>query len=375
MALANHPATSAGWLSLWEAHGGPASLGLHMSAKEWVNEGLMALFFFVVGVDIKKEFVYGSLASVRKAALPCLGALGGMLLPMAIYAAVNAGARVGASAAGWAVPMATDIAFAMGLYGFFRSRMPAGAEAFLLTLATVDDLGAIAVIAVFFAGAVNLPFLTAAAALCAVLAVMSKQATARHLPLYAVVGAALWFCLLRGGINADIAGVAAAMALPAPPLAAGEESLLDKLHHSLAPVTSFAIMPLFALANTAVSLGGSGLACFAASPIAQGIALGLFLGKPLGIMAFSMAGIRLGWASWPTGMGVAHLAAVGLLGGIGFTMSLFLCACSFAAPAQLATAKLAVLVGSVMAGVVGVLVLTRFPQPGVPEKGTAGAAA
>jgi hypothetical protein len=132
---------------VWDTHVGPAALGLHLSLREWVNEGLMALFFFVVGVDIKKEFVYGSLASVRKAVLPCMGALGGMVVPMAVYTLFNLGTRAGASAAGWAVPMATDIAFAMGVFGFFKSRMPPGAQAFLLTLATVDDLGAIAVIA------------------------------------------------------------------------------------------------------------------------------------------------------------------------------------------------------------------------------------
>jgi NhaA family Na+:H+ antiporter len=147
LVLAN-TSTSEAWLHVWETHFGPAALGLHLSLREWVNEGLMAIFFFVVGVDIKKEFVYGSLASFRKAVLPCLGALGGMVVPMLVYTLCNLGTRAGASAAGWAVPMATDIAFAMGVFGFFKSRMPAGAQAFLLTLATVDDLGAIAVIAV-----------------------------------------------------------------------------------------------------------------------------------------------------------------------------------------------------------------------------------
>ena len=147
LVLANTSSSEA-WLHVWETHVGPVALGLHLSIREWVNEGLMAIFFFVVGVDIKKEFVYGSLASIRKAVLPCLGALGGMVVPMAVYTLCNLGLRAGASVSGWAVPMATDIAFAMGVFGFFKSRMPAGAQAFLLTLATVDDLGAIAVIAV-----------------------------------------------------------------------------------------------------------------------------------------------------------------------------------------------------------------------------------
>jgi len=334
-----------------------------------VNEGLMALFFFVVGVDIKKEFVYGSLASVRKAVLPCLGALGGMLVPMAVYCALNAAGRAGASAAGWAVPMATDIAFAMGVFGFFKARMPPGAEAFLLTLATVDDLGAIAVITVFFAGALSLPYITAAAAICCGLAVASKKASEAQLGMYAVAGVALWYCLLQGGINADIAGVATAMALPAPPAAEGEETLLDRLHHALAPATAFLIMPIFALANTAVSLAGSSFGSFAASPVSQGIALGLLLGKPAGIAAFALLGIRLRLASWPTGMGISHLLAVGVLGGIGFTMSLFLIGCSFAAaPAAAANAKLAVLAGSAAAAVLGGLMLSRFPVVRSEEK-------
>ena len=147
LVLANTSSSEA-WLHVWETHVGPAALGLHLSLREWVNEGLMAIFFFVVGVDIKKEFVYGSLASIRKAVLPCLGALGGMVVPMLVYTLCNGAMRAGASTSGWAVPMATDIAFAMGVFNFFKSRMPAGAQAFLLTLATVDDLGAIAVIAV-----------------------------------------------------------------------------------------------------------------------------------------------------------------------------------------------------------------------------------
>ena len=360
--LANHGPASAAWVSLWEHHVGWASLGLHLSLREWVNEGLMAIFFFVGGVEIKKELTYGSLATTRKAILPCLGAVGGMLVPMAIYTALNVAGRAGASSLGWAVPMATDIAFAKGILAFFKPRMPVGAVAFLLTLATVDDLGAIAVIAVFFAGALNVPFLTAAAALCAGLAYMSKHASEKHLSLYALFGVALWYCLLRGGINADIAGVATAMALPSPPAVAGQDTLLDKLHHSLAPATAFLIMPTFALANTAVSFAGSSAASFVGSPVSQGIALGLLLGKPIGIALFSLLGIRLGLAQWPTGMGLSHLLTVGVLGGIGFTMSLFLIGCSFsAAPHLAANAKLAVLAGSALAAICGAFMMSRFP--------------
>jgi NhaA family Na+:H+ antiporter len=196
---------------------------------------------------------------------------------------------------------------------------------------------------------------------------MSKHASDRQLPAYALAGVALWYCLLRGGINADIAGVATAMALPAPaPGASGnaEETLLDKLHHALAPWTAFLIMPVFALANTAVPFASTSVGALMSAPVAQGIALGLILGKPLGIVAFSMLGIRLGWATWPTGMMLKHLLVVGVLGGIGFTMSLFLIGCSFSSlPALAASAKLAVLSGSIIAAVLGSAMLATFPAP------------
>lgn len=242
-----------------------------------------------------------------------------------------------------------------------------------------------------FAGSISLPFLTAALAICLGLVLLSRKATDAQLPLYALAGVALWYCLLRGGINADIAGVATAMALPAPPPSAGvasQETVLDKLHHALSPWTAFVVMPVFALANTAVPLASSSLAAFAAAPVAQGIALGLVVGKPLGIVAFSLArvlartsrtakpltpsrppalppaqaGIHLGLASWPTGMMVKHLLVVGVLGGIGFTMSLFLIGCSFSGlPTLAASAKLAVLCGSLAAALIGAGLLSLFP--------------
>ena len=297
----------------------------------------------------------GSLRSIRQALLPCLGATGGMVVPMAVYCAINATGAAGASAAGWAVPMATDIAFAMGVFGFFRSRMPAGAQAFLLTLATVDDLGAILVIALFFAKAMNFTFLAAAAALCAGLWALARRDKLDDLPAFAAAGAALWFCLLRGGINADIAGVVTAMAIP--------PAALERLHARLAPVTALAIMPLFALANCAVALDGSMVTRVASNPVSAGVLFGLLVGKPLGIGAASLLGVRLGWASWPTGMGPKHLLAVGLLGGIGFTMSLFLIECSFAgAAASRDIAKLAVFGASLLAAVLGAALMSTYPK-------------
>ena len=365
--LANHGPASAAWVSLWEHHVGWASLGLHLSLREWVNEGLMAIFFFVGGVEIKKELTYGSLATTRKAILPCLGAVGGMLVPMAIYTALNVAGRAGASSLGWAVPMATDIAFAKGILAFFKPRMPVGAVAFLLTLATVDDLGALAVIALFFAGNMNLPFMFAAAAICAGLAYMNQRGSEKHLPVYLLLGVGLWYSLLRGGVNVDLASVATAMALPAPPKEEGVATLLDRLHHTLAPVTAFFIMPCFALANMAIPLSGTSMATFLAdfanSGMSQGIALGLLFGKPIGIALFSLVGIRLGVARWPTGMRFQHLLTIAFLGGIGCTMSIFLIHSSFhATPHLAASAKLAVMCGSALAAFLAVGCILWFPR-------------
>ena len=265
LALANS-AMSGAYLSLWHARVGPAALALHMSLHHWVNEGLMAIFFFAVGLEIKREFAHGSLRSLRQAALPCIGALGGMLVPMGVYLACNnPGATAAAVTAGWAIPMATDIAFAMGVYNFFKNKMPGGVAAFLLTLATVDDLGAIAVIAVCFAKSLTMSYIAGAAAATAALFVACKKEVT-NMAVYAALGVALWYCLLQGGINADVAGVIAAFAVPAHAMApagsdatpeheGGEPTLLDHLVHKFAPLSALVIMPLFALANTGVPLG------------------------------------------------------------------------------------------------------------------------
>jgi len=375
--LANHQALGGSYIALWDVHFGLPQLGLFLSLREWINEGLMALFFFVVGLDIKREFVHGSLRNIKQAVLPCLGALGGMVAPMAVCLALNM--QPGGVASAWAVPMATDIAFAMGVYTFFKHRMPAGMAAFLLTLATVDDLGAIAVIALCYAGHIAVPFLAGASACCVALAALhrrklhGKGVTAKRMTIFAALGVALWYCLLRGGINADVAGVLTAMAIPidaapppdskAPPEHDGvPPTLVDHLIYLWVPLTSLFIMPLFALANTAVPLGGAvgSPAALLSLPVAQGIGLGLLLGKPLGIMAFCMLGIKMGLAKWPTGMGVSHLGTVGVLGGIGFTMSLFLVEMSLSG-VNAAAGKLAILAASVTAAIAGATLLAILP--------------
>jgi len=368
LGLANS-AMSGSFVGFWEHfHFGPASIGLHLNAHEWVNEGLMALFFFNVGLEIKREFAVGSLSNMRAALLPCFGALGGMVAPMGVYLALQM--APGGVAAGWAIPMATDIAFAMGVYNFFKTRMPPAVAAFLLTLATVDDLGAIAVIAVFFAKGIVPGYLVASAGICVALFVACKKKVA-HTGVYAVLGCALWFALLKGGINADIAGVVAAVAIPASaPAPAGSHahahepgaqvSLLDHLIHNFHPWSSLLIMPLFALANCAVPVNGAAMGTVMTTPVGLGVMAGLLLGKPLGIVGLCYAAVKTGVCAFPTDMNVKHLATVGVLAGIGFTMSLFLIEQSLFG-ASAVTAKLAILCSSAIAAIAGGYLMTRFP--------------
>jgi len=367
--LANS-AMSGGFIGFWEHfHIGPASLGLHLNAHEWVNEGLMALFFFNVGLEIKREFVFGSLSNFRAALLPCVGALGGMLAPMGVYLALNM--APGGIAAGWAIPMATDIAFAMGVYNFFKNRMPPAVATFLLTLATVDDLGAIAVIAVCFAKGIVPMYLAGAGAICAALVVLCKKEV-KSMVVHGAMGLLLWFALLKGGINADIAGVISALAIPAG-VSAPEGShahamepgmkvtLLDDLIHTLHPISSILIMPLFALANCAVPVNAEAMGGIMTTPVGTGIMFGLLLGKPIGIAGLCWLSTKVGMCSFPAGMNFKHLVTVGVLAGIGFTMSLFLIEQALVGmPVASATAKLAILCSSGIAATVGGLAMSRF---------------
>jgi NhaA family Na+:H+ antiporter len=366
LSLANIPATSAAWLGLWQTPLGPHIGGHALSLRAWINEGLMAIFFFVVGLEIKQELRLGSLASVKKAVLPCLAALGGMVTPMGMYLAVQRLMPAG-SLVGITIPMATDIAFAMAVFGFFRSVMPLASSAFLLTLATVDDLGAILVLATCFASNVCFPFLGGAAALLAAMAILGKRGGS-DMRIFSAGGAALWWCLLRSGINSDVAGVLAALCISTSTFVApkgGEaERLTERAIKWILPFSSFLIMPLFALANTAVQLGGSaaGAVTSAASvPVALGISAGLLLGKPLGIFGFTWLADKLGIASMPAGMTNSHLAVVGMLGGIGFTMCLLLTEVALPAPMR-TIPKLAVLASSGIAAVISALMMSRMKE-------------
>lgn len=373
LTLANCGATSAWWLGLWSTQIGPAVAGHHLSVRGWVNEGLMAIFFFVVGLEIKLQFRIGALNSVRKAVLPCIAACGGMVTPMAMYLIVQKLMSWPAGAmAALTVPMATDIAFAMGVLGFFRSVMPASASAFLLTLATVDDLGAILVLATCFAHNVALPFLGGAAAILGVLGVLGRSGLS-DLRVFGLGGFGLWWCLLRAGVNSDVAGVLAALCVSTKTYVkstdgSAPERFANRAIRRIAPFSAFFIMPAFALANTAVRVGGGAAAvvpaatALASTAAARGIAAGLLIGKPLGIVGSTWLADKLGIAAMPEGMKATHLGAVGLLGGIGFTMCLLLT--EVALPASMVTVpKLSVLLSSAIAAVVAAASMSRMKPP------------
>eukprot|EP00929_Paragymnodinium_shiwhaense_P061164 TRINITY_DN30547_c0_g2_i1.p1 TRINITY_DN30547_c0_g2~~TRINITY_DN30547_c0_g2_i1.p1 ORF type:complete len:524 (+),score=82.15 TRINITY_DN30547_c0_g2_i1:82-1572(+) len=364
IALANLPDTALGWTTMLSRGIGPA-IGAHaLSVRGWVNEGLMSLFFFQVGLEMKKEFVEGSLSSPRKALLPCIGALGGMVVPMLVYYLINIW-MPGGSLAGITVPMATDIAFALGVFSLFCRQMPSTAKPFLLTLATVDDLGAIAVIALCFAGTIVPQFLFGAVLSLGLAYVMGKKGVKSSATSFWVPGLALWYCLLRGGVNSDIAGFLAALCVPMRSHS-GEE-VVERLAHRWAPVCTLLILPLFALVNCAVPLGSSGGAIPATGvAVSAGIALGLLIGKPVGIFMFSWLSVKSGLTSMPAGVTKRHLLALAMLGGIGFTMCLFLIENSLVGPtAQIA--KLAMIAASLLCGGIASGMMMTMPKPKAPE--------
>ncbi len=357
-----------------------------------VNDGLMAIFFFVVGLEIKRELVEGELASPRRAALPVAAALGGMIVPALIYLAWNAGSD---GQHGWGIPMATDIAFALGALALLGSRVPFGLKVFLLALAIADDLGAIAVIAIFYTDDLSPEALAwAGAALALILAV--RRAGVRSTDVYVVLGALLWVAVLKSGIHATIAGVLLAALTPARPysaraafddhardllerfraaqaagdhereqfllkemewLARGAESPLDRLERVLHPWVSYLVVPVFALANAGLVIDGDALRAAAESPVTMGIIMGLVLGKVTGITAFAWIAVRLGWAALPAGVNWHGMVGAGLLGGIGFTVSLFITGLAFDNATLVAEAKMGILAASVIAGALGMAAL------------------
>ena len=327
---------------------GPAEYHLDLSIMYWINDGLMAVFFFVIGLEIKREFLFGELKSLSATILPISAAIGGMIVPALIYAAVNAGQ---ASISGWGIPMATDIAFSLGILSIAASGAPRSIAIFLTALAIVDDLGAIIVIAVFYNSDLSFAALGLGLAALAMAFVLNRL-NCRSIICYLAAGLVAWLAFLNAGIHPTIAGVALGMLIPTDK--DPQSSLLHKLEHTLEPWSAYLIMPVFALANAGVTVEG-GISDIL-NPIGIGIILGLCLGKPIGICGASFLLFKLGLARIPDGAKTSQLLGAGSLGGIGFTMSLFIASLAFDNAAYLTSAKLSILCASVLSGILGIII-------------------
>lgn len=400
LAWANSP-----WFSSYESilhtmvTAGAGEFQLRLSLHHLINDGLMAIFFFSVGLEIKREMLAGELASVKKAALPIAGALGGVLLPAAIYLLINQGSG---GERGWAIPMATDIAFAVGVLALLGSRVPSSITIFLTALAIVDDIAAVLVIAVFFTADISTGSLGLAGVCLAASYAANRLGMRSRLP-YSLLGILVWVAMLKSGVHATIAGVLLAFTIPVrtkldpgkflsgardtlrrfeTAAASGTDVIssegqqkaiqrledqcegvqppLQRMEHALRPWVSLFIMPLFALANAGVRVvdGGSEISFF--HPVLLGVAFGLLLGKPAGITLFSWLAVKFGWAERPARVGWKQLHGASWLGGIGFTMSLFIATLAFGDSPMLVEAKIGILLGSFAAGVLGSVALWRW---------------
>lgn len=329
---------------------------LKESVLHWINDGLMAVFFLLVGLEIKREVLDGQLRGAARIVLPGIAALGGMAMPALIYVLLNLGSPD--TLRGWAIPAATDIAFALGILALLGSRVPTSLKVFLTALAILDDLGAIVIIALFYTSELNLFALGMAGALLACLFCLNRAGVLRLAP-YLLIGAVLWYFVLKSGVHATLAGVALALTIPLRPRnqgRAGEHSPLHALEHALHKPVALLIVPLFGFANAGVSFAGMGLSSLA-QPVPLGVALGLFLGKQLGVFGFAWLAIRTGVASLPRHASFTQLYGVALLCGIGFTMSLFIGALAFSDPGAVDATKIGVLTGSLASAVAGFLLL------------------
>ena len=398
LAWANSPWSSA-YFSLWETTVtvGAGSFLIQKPLLLWVNDGLMALFFFLVGLEIKREVMVGELSSPRQAMLPIIAAIGGMAVPAGLYVLVTGNTPF---VTGWGIPMATDIAFALGILALLGTRAPVSLKIFLTALAIIDDLGAVLVIAIFYTSKIKLVALGLGGLLLGVLAVGNRlgiQKTA----FYVIFGLFLWLAFLKSGVHATIAGVLLALTVPArrrldtqsfkekaeqvlsglrktpkgvhvadsdeqhaihslEVISKGAETPLARMEHALHGWVAFLIMPVFALANAGVDLRAVSLLDALVHPVAMGIIAGLFIGKQIGVAAFSWIAIRLGWAEMPTGVSWGQLYGVAILTGVGFTMSLFIGGLSFDDPAILDRAKTGILAASFLAGLIGYVMLRRL---------------
>jgi NhaA family Na+:H+ antiporter len=327
-----------------------------MSIEHWINDGLMAIFFLFIGLELERELYSGELSNFKNALLPIVAAAGGIIFPALIYFSFNAGTE---TQAGIGIPMATDIAFALGVLALLGNRIPLSLKVFLTALAVMDDLGAIIVIAIFYTAKLSLVYLLAAAAVFALLIVFNRTLRIMALTPYLIGGAIMWFFMLKSGIHATIAGVLLAFAIPFSAKTDDEKSPSHRLEHILHKPVAFIILPLFALANTGIVIGAN-WAQELTSVNSLGIMSGLLIGKPLGIMLLCFIAVTIGICKLPTGLTWKHIFGAGLLGGIGFTMSIFITNLAFTGNADaITTSKIAVLLASLTAGTIGFLWL-RF---------------
>ena len=326
----------------------------------WINDLWMAVFFFLVGLELKRELIEGELSDRSQLVLPVAAAVGGMVVPAGIYVALNAGDTVAMN--GWAIPAATDIAFALGVLALLGSRVPVSLKIFLTSVAIIDDIGAIIIIALFYSGSLSVTAMLVAAGCVVVLAILNAR-NVTDLPTYALVGAILWVAVLKSGVHATLAGVILAFFIPLTDRENPDRSPLRELEHSLQPVVAFVILPVFAFSNAGVSLTGVSLSSLL-EPVPLGIAAGLFVGKQVGVFLFCGVTVMLGLARLPRGMNWRTLYGTGMLCGIGFTMSLFISGLAFeqAGGDYLMADRLGILTGSLFAGASGYAVL-RFSLP------------
>ncbi|QZD89741.1 Na+/H+ antiporter NhaA [Qipengyuania aurantiaca] len=319
----------------------------------WINDGLMAVFFFLVGLEVKREVLEGQLSSWDKASLPLIAAVGGMAIPALIFLSLNAGSPDTIN--GWAIPAATDIAFALGILSLLGPRVPVALKALLLAIAVIDDIGAIAIIALFYSGELDTGMLGAAGIVFVVMLAVGRARVQSTIP-YVLLAILMWAFVLKSGVHATLAGVAAAMTVPLD--AKSDHGPLETMEHALHPWVAFLVIPIFGFANAGVTLFGLSPADLI-GPLPLGIALGLLVGKQIGIFGFAFAAVKLGLASLPPRVSWAQLHAMSLLAAIGFTMSLFIGNLAFADPAQIDAVKIGVLAGSTVAAVAGYLLLNR----------------
>ncbi|HUH59637.1 MAG TPA: Na+/H+ antiporter NhaA [Candidimonas sp.] len=355
--LANS-AVGADYLRVWHIHVGGLSI------EQWVNDALMAVFFLLIGLELKRELSVGELSDFRNALLPIVAAFGGICIPALIHFSMNAGTP---TQAGIGIPMATDIAFALGVLALLGRRVPASLKIFLTALAVMDDLGAIIVIAIFYTAEMSFAYLLAAVALFALLLFMNRYLRVRSLSLYLLGGAILWAFMLKSGVHATIAGVLLAFTIPSSGGQDDEHSASHRLEHFLHKPVAFIIMPVFALANTGIIISADWTQDLS-SLNSLGIFTGLVVGKPLGISVACFLGVTVGICKLPLDLNWRHVVGAGLLGGIGFTMSIFITNLAFIDQAQVVNAsKMAILLGSLVAGILGYTWLKIFGKPLVTD--------